>query len=87
MSTQATATMTNEQLLARIAELEKQVKTRTSNGFKVSDKGGISVYGHGKFPVTLYLSQWEKIMETLGTDFSNLKAFIAAHRSELSVKE
>jgi hypothetical protein len=86
MSTQATATMSNEQLLARIAELEKQVKTRTVGGLKVSDKGAISTYGVGRFPVTLYISQVEQLMTIWGENYSNLKSFIEAHRSELSVK-
>ena len=84
--TTATATMTNEQLLARIAELEKQVKTRTSGGLKVSDKGAISTYGVGRFPVTLYISQIESVKEIWGENYSKLDAFVTAHRSELSVK-
>ena len=46
-----------EELKARLAELEKQVDTRKRSGsleFKVSEKGGVSVYGLGRFPVTLY---------------------------------
>jgi hypothetical protein len=45
-----------EDLLARIAELEKQVgpKKQGSLEFKVGEKGGVSVYGLGRFPVTLY---------------------------------
>jgi hypothetical protein len=45
-----------EDLLARIAELEKQVgpKKQGSLEFKVGEKGGVSVYKLGRFPVTLY---------------------------------
>src|SRR6516164_2711456 len=47
---------TKEEVLARIAELEKQVATKKAGKleFKVSEKGGVSVYGLGRFPVTLY---------------------------------
>jgi hypothetical protein len=46
---------TKEELLARITELEKQVATKKAGmlEFKVSEKGGVSVYGLGRFPVTL----------------------------------
>jgi hypothetical protein len=44
---------TYEELKARLAELEKQ-KTLGSLQFRVGDKGGVSVYGLGHFPVTLY---------------------------------
>ena len=45
-----------EDLLARIAELENQVGTKKQGSleFKVGEKGGVSVYKLGRFPVTLY---------------------------------
>ena len=56
---------TYDELKARLADLEKQVETKKRSGtmeFKVSEKGGVSVYGLGRFPVTLYYehatSQW-----------------------------
>ncbi len=49
---------------------------------KVSDKGALSVYGMGRFPVTLYREQWEKLLAMSG----EIQAFIAAH-PELKVKE
>ena len=48
---------TKEDLMARIAELEKQAAAKPRTGsisFKVSEKGAVSVYGMGRFPVTLY---------------------------------
>jgi hypothetical protein len=50
------AELSKEELLARVAELEKQLQTRKPGGldFKVSAKGAVSVYGLGRFPVTLY---------------------------------
>ena len=50
---------------------------------KVSEKGGVSVYGLGRFPVTLYQEQWEKLLGM--TD--ELRAFIAANRDRLKRKE
>ena len=46
---------TKEELMARIAELEKQAGSRKRGTleFKVGEKGGVSVYGLGRFPVTL----------------------------------
>lgn len=48
---------TKEELLARIAELEQQVGKRKPGGleFKVSEKGAVSVYGLGRFPVNVLL--------------------------------
>jgi len=43
--------------------------------FKVSEKGGVSVYGLGRFPVTLYLEQWQKLLGQV----DDLREFIAAH--------
>lgn len=50
---------------------------------KVTDKGGVSVYGLGKWPVTLYKGQWERLLGFA----EDVKAFMKAHDSELSVKE
>lgn len=47
--------------------------------FRVSEKGAVSVYGLGRFPVTLYQEQWEKLLAR--TD--DLKAFIEANRDRL----
>jgi hypothetical protein len=49
---------TYEELKARLAELEAKQQRTGSMSFKVSDKGGVSVYGLGRFPVTLYYEQW-----------------------------
>jgi hypothetical protein len=50
---------TKEELLARIAELEKQAGAKKTGKleFRVGDKGGVSVYGLGRFPITLYYEQ------------------------------
>jgi hypothetical protein len=81
--------MSNEEQLK--AELEKlkaenaALKKTTSRGLslKVSEKGALSVYGMGRFPVTLYKEQWLKLLDL--TD--DIRAFIAANESSLKTKE
>ena len=70
--------------MARIAELEKQVGTRKTGRleFKVSEKGGVSVYGLGRFPVTLYYEQWHRLLAT-GED---LLKFLEENKSKLKLK-
>jgi hypothetical protein len=53
-----------------------------SGDMKVTDKGGISVYGLGRFPVTLYRDQWIKLLD--GT--ADIQEFIEAHKGELKKK-
>ena len=56
---------TYEELKARLADLEKKGGRRTGElEFKVGEKGGVSVYGLGRFPVTLYYEQWIRLLET-----------------------
>jgi hypothetical protein len=50
---------------------------------KVSEKGGVSVYGLGRFPVTLYQEQWTKLLDMA----DEIRAFIREHQGELKVKE
>jgi hypothetical protein len=54
-----------EELKARLAELEKQGAGRRSGDleFRVGEKGGVSVYGLGRFPVTLYYEQWVRLLD------------------------
>jgi hypothetical protein len=74
---------TYEELKARLAELEAQ-KQRTGNmSFKVSDKGGVSVYGLGRFPVTLYYEQWPKLLDRA----QDLRDFLEENKSKLKLKE
>lgn len=51
--------------------------------FKVSPKGAVSVYGMGRFPVTLYKEQWLRLLDKSG----ELLAFIAANDAQLKSKE
>lgn len=72
--------------LARLrAENEalRQAKAAKGLTFKVTEKGGLSVYGMGRWPVTLYRGQWERLLAH-GQD---IQAFIKANAAKLSVKE
>jgi hypothetical protein len=50
--------------------------------FKVGAKGGVSVYGLGRFPVTLYYQQWTRLLE----EKEKLLEFLDQHKSELKMK-
>ncbi len=73
-----------EELLARIAELEKQSGSRKKGTleFRVGEKGGVSVYGLGRFPVTLYYEQWIRLLDTADT----LREFLEENKSRLKLK-
>jgi hypothetical protein len=75
---------TKEELLARIAELEKQVGSKKTGRleFKVSEKGGVSVYGLGRFPVTLYYEQWQRLLGAA----EDLRGFLEENKSKLKLK-
>jgi hypothetical protein len=75
---------TKEELLARIAELEKQNGAKRSGRmeFKVSEKGGVSVYGLGRFPVTLYYEQWTRLLDSVDA----LRSFLEENKSRLKLK-
>ncbi len=74
-----------EELKAKVAELEKQTAGKRSGAmeFRVSEKGGVSVYGLGRFPVTLYYEQWTRL---LGAS-EDLKKFLEDNKSRLKLKE
>jgi hypothetical protein len=68
------------------SELEKIKAQKVKTGelsFKVSEKGAVSVYGLGRFPVTLYQEQWVRLL-AVGED---LKTFIKDNSAKLKVKE
>jgi hypothetical protein len=50
---------------------------------KVSEKGAVSVYGLGRFPVTLYKEQWEKLLAMA----EQIKQFMVENNDKLKVKE
>ena len=78
----------SEELRAEIERLKAEndaLKTKTERGtlsLKVSEKGALSIYGMGRFPVTLYKEQWLKL------DISDdIRAFIKANDSRLKSKD
>ena len=79
--------MSDEELKGELERLRKEnavLKKGAARGvlMKVSEKGGLSVYGMGRFPVTLYKEQWLKLLDLS----EEIRAFIAAHESELKSK-
>ena len=69
-----------ERLRNEIAALKKGAATGIT--MKVSEKGGLSIYGMGRFPVTLYKEQWLKLLEVS----DDIRTFIAANEGQLKTK-
>ncbi len=80
--------MADEDLQAELARLRAEnesLKQRRggSTSIKVSEKGAVSVYGLGRFPVTLYQEQWLKLLGMA----DDIKTFIEENKDKLKVKE
>jgi hypothetical protein len=74
---------TYEELKARLEELELQSSSGQGGlNFKVSEKGAVSVYGLGRFPVTLYYEQWTRLLDAV----EELKKFMETNKSRLKLK-
>ena len=71
--------------LERLRAENERLKKASSKGMslKVSEKGGVSVYGLGRFPVTLYKEQWKKLLDMS----DDIRSFIEANESQLKSKE
>ena len=71
--------------LERLRAENERLKRTASRGvsLKVSEKGGVSVYGLGRFPVTLYKEQWAKLLDMA----DDIRAFIKENESKLKSKE
>jgi hypothetical protein len=79
--------MSEDDLKAELARLQAEneaLKTQRgrASGLKVSEKGGVSVYGLGRFPVTLYKEQWVKLLD-MGDE---IRAFIKENEAKLKAK-
>ncbi|MHC4371191.1 MAG: hypothetical protein ACYSW8_26565 [Planctomycetota bacterium] len=80
--------MGDEAYQARIAELEGQLEAEKAKAqravyLKVSEKGGASLYGIRRFPITFYVEEWNRILDME----PEIREFLIAHKDELTVKE
>jgi hypothetical protein len=79
---------TDDELRVELEKLKAEnaaLKARGGRGIsmKVSEKGGLSVYGLGRFPVTLYQEQWTKLLDVA----DDIRAFIRENEARLKKKE
>ena len=88
----STCAMTKSEILSAVAEGKMTVEEAAQHlsamiepqplRLKVSPKGGVSIYGMGRFPITLYADQWLRVL-----DFGDeIRAFIDVNRDQLSQK-
>jgi hypothetical protein len=80
--------MSDDETKAELERLRKEnaaLKKGASSGLrlKVSEKGAVSVYDMGRFPVTLYKEQWLKLLDMS----DDIRAFITANEAQLKAKE
>lgn len=79
--------MSDEDLKAELERLRNEnaaLKKGATRGIsmKVSEKGGLSVYGLGRFPITLYKEQWAKLLDMA----DEIRLFMREHDAELKTK-
>ena len=77
----STSEPTYEELKARLAELERQTRYGGLE-FRVSERGAVSVYGLGRFPVTLYYEQWVRLLDIA----EELREFLETNKAKLKLK-
>jgi hypothetical protein len=80
--------MSDEEMKAELERLRSEnaaLKKGASSSIrmKVSEKGALSIYGMGRFPVTLYKEQWLKLLDMA----PEIRAFIAANDAQLKAKD
>ncbi len=80
--------MSDQDLKAEVERLRQEnaaLKKGAASGvrLKISEKGGVSVYGLGRFPVTLYKEQWLRLLDMS----DDIRAFIAANEAQLKTKQ
>jgi hypothetical protein len=80
--------MSDDDMKAELERLRREnaaLKKGASDGIrmKVSEKGAVSVYGMGRFPVTLYKEQWLKLLNMS----DEMRAFIAENEAQLKAKD
>ena len=75
---------TYEELKAQLEALKSQQSKKPGDfSLKVSEKGAVSVYGLGRFPVTLYYEQWVRLLDA----GEGLRSFLEENKSSLKLKE
>lgn len=74
-----------QQEIERLRAENAALKARSAKGLslKVSEKGAVSVYGLGRFPVTLYKEQWSKLLDMA----EEIRSFIQENEAQLKTKE
>jgi len=80
--------MSEQDLKAELDRLKAEnealrAKTTRATSIRVSEKGGVSVYGLGRFPVTLYKEQWLKLLDLA----DEIRTFIGANAAKLKTKD
>jgi len=80
--------MSDEELKSELERLRNEnavLRKGASTGIrmKVSEKGAVSIYGMGRFPVTLYKEQWLKLLDMA----DDIRAFIATNEAQLKAKD
>ena len=80
--------MSDEEIKAELERLRQEnaaLKKGATAGIrmKVSEKGAVSIYGMGRFPVTLYKEQWLKLLDIS----DDIRAFITANEAQLKTKD
>jgi hypothetical protein len=80
--------MSDEELKAELERLRSENAALKKGAtaeirMKVSEKGAVSIYGMGRFPVTLYKEQWLKLLDMS----DEIRAFIAANEAKLKARE
>lgn len=80
--------MNEDELKAELERLKAEneaLKNRGARGIsmKVSEKGAVSIYGLGRFPVTLYKEQWQKLLDMA----DDIRAFIKENEGKLKTKQ
>jgi hypothetical protein len=80
--------MSDDEMRAELERLRKEnesLKKGATRGvsLKVSEKGGLSVYGLGRFPITLYKEQWKKLLDMS----DDIRTFLREHDAELKTKQ
>lgn len=82
LSPELLASLSKEQLMAVIDGLKASASAPRALTLKVSEKGALCVYGLGRFPVTLYASQWERLL----SHSDAIRAFAKANAAKLATK-